>query len=267
MNHRHELVIDMYLSGKSNADILNTTGYKSKQSIYNILSKHAINERKKANRADINEDMVVQQWLQDISATTRTLGKLYGCSYATIRDILVAHLTQDEIYKIKCQKISYSTSMREDIYKPEFLAPARKAAVASGAASRNIRKAIIASAKKRKGKPLPEEQKQKMRGPRPHMQGENSSNWRGGISKYQWRKPNWREQREKTRERDNNTCQICGITAKEAGQNMDVHHIVSYHSFDKSEDANHLSNLICLCRTCHMRIENGILELPYLIKG
>ena len=51
--------------------------------------------------------------------------------------------------------------------------------------------------------------------------------------------------------RDNFTCQECGITSKENKRALDVHHKISFLiSFDNS-----ISNLVTLCRKCHMSIE------------
>ena len=73
--------------------------------------------------------------------------------------------------------------------------------------------------------------------------GENGANWRGGCTPYpaEW----GRSLRESIRERDGRICAICGKTAAENGQRLDVHHI----DYDK----NNLDplNLIALCQICH----------------
>ena len=61
---------------------------------------------------------------------------------------------------------------------------------------------------------------------------------------YQGRGANWVAQRALARERDNNTCQICGITSKEHGKNMDVHPIKVYNPNKDYIEQNELSNLI-----------------------
>lgn len=84
--------------------------------------------------------------------------------------------------------------------------------------------------------------------------GPNAVNWRGGHDR--WRGPNWDEARRKTRERDGDTCQLCGKTAEVNGRAMDVHHIVSFMEFDGDyEAANAVENLTCLCRSCHCRLD------------
>jgi 5-methylcytosine-specific restriction endonuclease McrA len=79
--------------------------------------------------------------------------------------------------------------------------------------------------------------------------GENSPNWKGGYNPYYG--PNWREQRRKVWERDDETCQACGQTTDELGQRPSVHHIIPFRECDDYEEANKLSNLVCLCRSCH----------------
>jgi uncharacterized Zn-finger protein len=81
--------------------------------------------------------------------------------------------------------------------------------------------------------------------------GENSGTWAGGDIDYYG--PNWRSQRRKARERDNFTCQDCGISEKEFGQELSVHHIIPFRRFNGDwEKANQLSNLVTLCEyPCH----------------
>lgn len=81
--------------------------------------------------------------------------------------------------------------------------------------------------------------------------GENHWRWTGGYEPYYG--PNWYEQRDKARHRDNYTCQDCGATEEELGQELDVHHLVSFQAFglERYEEANGLTNLISLCKSCH----------------
>lgn len=85
--------------------------------------------------------------------------------------------------------------------------------------------------------------------------GENNPYWRGGGSGYYGE--NWKDQKEKCRERDENTCQHCGKTNIDCGYNLPVHHITPFKEFgiDNYLKANKLSNLICLCRSCHLKEE------------
>lgn len=80
--------------------------------------------------------------------------------------------------------------------------------------------------------------------------GENHPRWKDNGAYY--RGPNWRRQREKARERDDNECQECG-----SDDQLQVHHIVPYESFNDYEKANRLQNLITLCVSCHHKLEWG----------
>lgn len=96
-------------------------------------------------------------------------------------------------------------------------------------------------------------------GPKNWMYGRCGSRnpwWNGGKVYYYG--PNWQRQRSKARKRDNYTCQECGITEIELGQQLAVHHIVKFREFGikRYKEANALTNLVCLCRTCHPIIEN-----------
>lgn len=92
--------------------------------------------------------------------------------------------------------------------------------------------------------------------------GPDNPSWKGGALPYYG--PNWYTQRREARQRDSYKCQHCGITENELGREMDVHHITPFRSFgyvqhenDNYQQANRLSNLICLCRECHRKAEHG----------
>jgi len=90
--------------------------------------------------------------------------------------------------------------------------------------------------------------------------GDKNFNWNnGGVKRNQYG-PNWQAQRRNTRHRDNYTCQRCGITEKELGKQLDVHHINPFRSFGlaRYKEANALSNLISVCRSCHRAIDPKI---------
>lgn len=86
-----------------------------------------------------------------------------------------------------------------------------------------------------------------------YRSGENNPAWRGGYDRYYG--PNWISNRRKARQRDNDTCQNCGITKEQHGKELDVHHITRFGDFSNPIEANNLSNLITLCHPCHMQIE------------
>lgn len=76
--------------------------------------------------------------------------------------------------------------------------------------------------------------------------GENSASWLGGKS-FEEYPEEFRNIKEYIRDRDNRTCQMCGISENENGSALCVHHI-NYDKRDCSEE-----NLISLCikNGCH----------------
>lgn len=93
----------------------------------------------------------------------------------------------------------------------------------------------------------------------PGIQLDGRPDYRGG---------NWEIQAKQARERDAYTCQRCGITERELGRPLDVHHKLPYRAFNSPAEANRLSNLVSLCRACHMKVEAEInAALPLLAKS
>jgi len=86
-----------------------------------------------------------------------------------------------------------------------------------------------------------------------NLAGDNSPNWKGGHT-MDYGGSNWKSQRRKARERDNHTCQKCGVTKQPHGYKMDVHHKVPYDMFDDPRMANDLKNLVTVCRPCHVKL-------------
>ena len=81
--------------------------------------------------------------------------------------------------------------------------------------------------------------------------GKNHPLWTGlDVDSYG---ENWSSQKRLARERDNNTCQICGKSRRENGAELDVHHMIPFKIFKSYKDANRLENLICLCIRCHRK--------------
>jgi len=85
--------------------------------------------------------------------------------------------------------------------------------------------------------------------------GENNPSWKGGKSHHYT--GGFYNARQKARERDKYTCQICGITETDFGQQMSVHHIKNYRLFEDKAEANKLDNLICLCEPCHRFVHSN----------
>jgi len=78
---------------------------------------------------------------------------------------------------------------------------------------------------------------------------------RDGPRKYAYYGRNWPKQRSHAIARDKNTCQRCGVYLA----SPNVHHIKPFHSFGGNwKAANKLSNLICLCPSCHSTIDNAL---------
>lgn len=86
---------------------------------------------------------------------------------------------------------------------------------------------------------------------RENWTGSNSPNWKGGYAPYYGQ--NWEDQRLLALKRDGHTCQVCGKTKAEEGQQLSVHHIVPFREFGRKryKEANQLANLITLCNQCH----------------
>ena len=82
-----------------------------------------------------------------------------------------------------------------------------------------------------------------------------------GRPKY--RGGNWDVQSARARERDEYRCQMCGVSEDEMKKQLDVHHKVPARTFESPADANQLSNLISVCRSCHKKLEEeGRGDLP-----
>ena len=79
------------------------------------------------------------------------------------------------------------------------------------------------------------------------LRGSKHPMWKGGHTRkyrYSIRGRSWKEIREEVIRLDRNRCQVCGRTKR-----LNVHHIIP---FRYTKD-NSLTNLITLCRSCHMR--------------
>lgn len=91
--------------------------------------------------------------------------------------------------------------------------------------------------------------------------GVGNPNYRGGTVGY--RGPNWGRQSRMAAKRDGYICQICHQQLGRRLWDYAVHHIQAYRTFDGDyKSANQLSNLITLCRSCHMKVEFGGLPCP-----
>ena len=94
-----------------------------------------------------------------------------------------------------------------------------------------------------------------------NIAGPDHPRWRGGDL-IGYRGPNWQRQSAKARRRDGFRCRRCGKTQDENGRKLDVHHLRSFRSFnyipgenETYREANRLSNLVSLCKSCHQVAE------------
>lgn len=82
--------------------------------------------------------------------------------------------------------------------------------------------------------------------------------------------PGWKRYKDLIRKRDDFTCQKCGIHEDKSAHH--VHHIKPYKLFESMELANHPSNLMTLCASCHriaelqVRVRSGLAGLSYLFR-
>ena len=81
-----------------------------------------------------------------------------------------------------------------------------------------------------------------------HLRLKGRPEYRGG---------NWEAQAARARSRDGYRCRVCGITEEELKRRLDVHHLLPVRLFGSAMDANSLSNLTSVCRSCHKRLEEG----------
>lgn len=84
--------------------------------------------------------------------------------------------------------------------------------------------------------------------------GEENPMWKGGQDRDRNPGPNWDEQRQKTLNRDNHSCILCGSVGR-----LHVHHKRPLRTFDRDvtgwwNNANSLDNLVTLCQSCHSHV-------------
>lgn len=76
--------------------------------------------------------------------------------------------------------------------------------------------------------------------------GKNHPCWNGGVSTLPYGTEFTRKFKRMLRERDNYTCQSCGITQSEYGRTLQIHHI------DHDKLNNNPTNLVTVCGSCNM---------------
>lgn len=89
------------------------------------------------------------------------------------------------------------------------------------------------------------------------VEGEDNPNWveerRGRYYGSQWP-----QIRSEIIERDDHECQMCGVVRGSDIEHLDVHHIKPYRKFESNNQAHSQSNLVTLCRSCHVKAEHII---------
>jgi hypothetical protein len=89
--------------------------------------------------------------------------------------------------------------------------------------------------------------------------GSNNWNWRGGVvpesAKY-YQSKEWKDLSLACKTRDGFTCQSCHKELE--ARRLRAHHIVAR----RHHGADVLANLVTLCNSCHLKVENGTLPLP-----
>lgn len=83
------------------------------------------------------------------------------------------------------------------------------------------------------------------------MSGANSPSWKGGLSNEPYPPEFNRRYKELIGNRDNHTCQLCGVPQEECLRVLDTHHI----DYDKRNIDER--NLISLCRSCNGKVNSN----------
>ena len=98
-----------------------------------------------------------------------------------------------------------------------------------------------------------EKTKQKMRDNHPHLTGENSPHWKGGISPLRqlfMESKEYKKWHLSVFERDNYTCQECNNRGSVI---LHVHHILPYRDYPDLQYSLNIDNGITLCVDCHRK--------------
>lgn len=100
-----------------------------------------------------------------------------------------------------------------------------------------------------------------------YFKGQNSPHWRGGKRYSSYRGPGWKKIRKQILIRDKYTCQSCSAIPI-TNNRLIIHHIKPFRKFNGNYiKANNNLNLITLCRSCHPKVERGIIPCPQVNKN
>jgi hypothetical protein len=84
--------------------------------------------------------------------------------------------------------------------------------------------------------------------------GEGNPNWQGGASFLPYSSDFNDQLKEKVRVRDNHRCQRCFRNQDELIDNNGKPYKLLVHHINFNKNNNNLTNLISLCRNCHLEI-------------
>jgi len=90
--------------------------------------------------------------------------------------------------------------------------------------------------------------------------GSEHYNWQGGITPLTRKRTKgtfWKQIADEIRQRDKNICQSCGFEGN--GKKLPVHHKIAF----KISKDNSPTNLITLCQSCHMKVEESNFNRDY----
>jgi len=209
----------------------------SRWSVSNWLEKHDIPKRPKnwIPPQLKNEEWLKRRYYRD-GMSTQEIADLLGVSYSNVYKRMEEH---------GIERRSVSETQRENApyYEREWLVKEyvenRKSTLQIGRELGYSPDTIAKWLRKHGIEPI-----NKNRMP----SGSDNPLWEGGKPGYG---SNWKEQREKARERDNRTCQACQTHESDLERNVHVHHIIPIRKYDTPEKGNELDNLVCLCASCH----------------
>ena len=111
----------------------------------------------------------------------------------------------------------------------------------------------------------------RMKDTRDQWVGPNNPMWTGACLRRNksYRGPDWPQVAESMRKRDGYACRCCGMTQAEHearwSQVLEVHHKMPFTEFTDYLAANKPSNLITLCKICHMKADRAIRQRQTLL--